>query len=234
MRWATFGVVLLALLTLVVVSAIVRLPDRSSLESASKFSNEIRIVHETTPLPPCRREVVPATYQRVASIRGVDFRNFKYPGVHGCDFDVPTEPFQVRRGQYGDWHDGLKFRGVSFGDVSGDNRDEAVVSFAGESDGSGRRDAVYVFALEQNRPKAIYVFESGDRADGGLRRAYVEKGRFVLELWGPGNTLEKSGATDGTGLCCPKTFTRSYYQWRNGAFERQSFEILPNPEFSSE
>ena len=125
----------------------------------------------------------------------------------------------------------MKFSDVSYGDIDGDGSDEAIVSLDVLTDGNMARDAVYVFAIIGNRPRAIFFFESGDRAAGGLRKAYADKGRFVLELWGVGNTLAGYGhADDGNGLCCPKTFTRSTYQWRNGAFEDQSSDVLPNPE----
>jgi hypothetical protein len=137
----------------------------------------------------------------------------------------------VRNGAFGDWHDGLKFAGLSFGDVSGDVQEEAIVTFSVETDGNMARDAVYVFTFWQHRPKLIYAFESGDRAQGGLRKAYAQDGKFVVELWGPNNTL---GAMDGidrhAGLCCPKTFTRSRYQWRNNELQMNGVpEVLQNP-----
>lgn len=122
----------------------------------------------------------------------------------------------------------MKLSEVSYGDVYGDRNDEAIVSLDVLTDGNQTRHAVYVFAIIRNRPRVIFFFESGDRAEGGLRRAYADKRQFVLELWGPGNTLASFSDID-SGLCCPKTFTRSTYQWRNGAFEEQSCEILANP-----
>ena len=171
-----------------------------------------------------------ARYERSASVRALDFKNFKYPGAWGPDIDTPSSPFRLAHGQQGDWRDGMKLDEISYGDVYGDQYDEAIVSLNVLTDGNQTRHAVYVFAIIRNRPRVIFFLESGDRAEGGLRRAYADKRQFVLELWGPGNTLASIDNIDRrSGLCCPKTFTRSSYQWRNGAFWEQSCEILANP-----
>ena len=168
-------------------------------------------------------------YERTASVRELDFQNLKYPGAWGPDIDAPSSPFRLAHGQQGDWRYGMKLDEISYGDVYGDQNDEAIVSLNVLTDGNQTRHAVYVFAIIRNRPRVIFFLESGDRAEGGLRRAYADKRQFVLELWGPGNTLASFDNIDRrSGLCCPETFTRSSYQWRNGAFEEHSCEILAN------
>jgi hypothetical protein len=177
---------------------------------------------------PCHTEISAINYAPVSSVRRIDFRNMDYPETICAN--MPTESFRLRRGLFGTTDFGMKLRSISFGDVSGDGNDEAIVAFDQLSDGSGSWNSVYVFALEQKQPKVIYVFETGDRAQGGLRTAFAEGGEFVLELWGPGNTLERTFGSDGTGLCCPWTFTRTRYQWLKQIFQQVgSPEILPNP-----
>jgi hypothetical protein len=187
------------------------------------------------PVERIKRHRLPAirspAYERVTSVRAIDFKNFKYPGVWGPDIDVPSSPFRLAGGQQGDWRDGMKLSEVSYGDVYGDQSDEAIVSLRVLTDGNQAHHGVYVFAIIRNRPRVIFFFESGDRAAGGLKKAYADKRQFVLELWGRGNTLANISPTDdGKGLCCPKTFTRSTYKWRDGAFEEESCHNLPNPE----
>jgi hypothetical protein len=35
---------------------------------------------------------------------------------------------------------------------------------------------VYIFIVENGKPELIWHFETGDRADGGLRQVFAEKG----------------------------------------------------------
>jgi hypothetical protein len=190
---------------------------------------ETAIISNESVMTPEPRKIMPVVYQPVRSLGLINFKNFIYPGIRG-DADVPTDNFELRHGRFGDWREGMQFRKVSFGDISGDGIDEAIVSLSVEDDGSQARDAVYVFTLERARPKVIYFMESGDRAAGGLRQAYAKGGALVLELWGPGNTLDDMNNSDRSGLCCPQTFTRSRYRWREQALTQEgSCETLPNP-----
>jgi hypothetical protein len=90
---------------------------------------------------------------------------------------------------------------------------------------------VYIFTLRNNRPKFLWGFEGGDRAWGGLRRAYVQDGELVIELFGRGTYIGgELLSTEPAGLCCPRSFTRTHYRWRKGRFrQRGKMEILPNP-----
>lgn len=189
---------------------------------------------------PCREVRISASaYPSVKSLRALDYRNLAYISGETKCAEEPDEDFKLRNGICETHKDGflvgMKFLDVAFGDVTGDGREEAMVSLQELSDGNGIYDEVYIFALERHRPRIIFTFSSGDRAEGGLRRAYAKDGNLVLELWGPENTLarilsDEEKGTDGWGLCCPLTFTRSRYEWRNENFQQVGeAETLDNP-----
>ena len=167
------------------------------------------------------------------SIRSIDFANFHYHGSIGLfpTAEYPTKSFTLRRGKSGDWQEGMTLRRVVYGDVTGDSVDEAIVTLSVNTAGSAAVDHVYIFTLRHNRPTFLWGFEGGDRAWGGLRRAYAENGKLVIELFGRGTYIGGTlGRTEPVGLCCPQSITVARYAWRDGQFRRDSdLEILPNP-----
>jgi len=184
--------------------------------------------------PPIHRDT---SKQSVASIREIDFANFRYAGTIGR-FPAgygPTKAFTLKGGKVGDWRDGFTLRKIVFGDVTGDGIEEAIITLDVNTDGNAGVDQVYIYGLKFNRPRFLWGFEGGDRADGGLRQAYAENGQLVIELWGRGTQIGGYiGSTESVGLCCPKSFTRTRYHFRNGRFmKRGKMEILENPAFKT-
>jgi hypothetical protein len=172
--------------------------------------------------------------QRSSSpIRSIDFANLTYPGrkygVYKTPF--PERRFRLRKGKYGDWRYGMTLMKTSYGDVTGDGKEEAILVFSHDSEGNGIYNSVYLYTLESNRPKLLWAFMTGDRADGGLRRVYARGGKLTVELFGRESRVEgdsASSSVEPTALCCPNSFTRTQYVWRNGRFEQKGeMDIQP-------
>ncbi len=163
--------------------------------------------------------------EHVSSIRSIDFANFKYPGSTGLfpTAEYATENFILSNGKSRETQKqyGMTLAGILYGDVTGDGNEEAMISLIVETDGSAGVNHVYIYALERGKPKFLWGFESGDRAWGGLKRVYAEVGDLVVELYGRGTQIEgELGSTDSKALCCPRSFTRTRYQWRGNRFQQ--------------
>lgn len=169
-------------------------------------------------------------------IRRIDFANFTYPS----QFAGEAGGFAVRNGELlpkrktetgqplDTW---LKLVSISYGDVTGDGAEEAIIDLVWITGGSAIPDLVYIYALNKGKPKLLWAFETGDRADGGYRNVLGENGRLVVELCGKdkiiGRNLYEDDGTH-TGACCPTYFTRTRYKWANNRFRRQGkSEVLP-------
>jgi hypothetical protein len=163
-----------------------------------------------------------------ASIRETDFRNFRYAFgetswtlVNGTEGDAGEEELRYELDQ------------ISYGDVTGDGRDEALVTITAETGGTMRPHWVFVYGAGARSPELLWAFASGDRAAGGLKRVYAESGTLMVELLGKNmipSDPETFGAHDDTaqGACCPGTFTRTRYAWNGRAFVlRGPPEVLP-------
>jgi hypothetical protein len=128
---------------------------------------------------------------------------------------------------------GVGLSEVIYGDVTGDGQEEAIVVLLFLTWGSSMPRCVYIYAWDQQRPKFLWAFDTGDRAYGGLRHIMAENGRLLVELYGNGKIIGKDlYAEDKTnrGACCPTLFTRARYKWTGNRFRLASKpKVLPNP-----
>lgn len=118
---------------------------------------------------------------------------------------------------------------INYGDVTGDGMEEAMAVLGIDIKGSAVPEYVYIFTMEREKPKVIWDFETGDRADGGLRQVYAENGQLVIELFGRDRVIGGELYKGDEGLCCPSLFTRTRYKWTEKQFQEISREVLPNP-----
>ena len=80
---------------------------------------------------------------------------------------------------------------------------------------------IFLYKIVEQQPRLLWSFESGDRADGGFRDIYFERGHYVLEFY-------QEDANDP--LCCASYFERRAYGWKDDKFvELGSEEWIPLP-----
>ncbi len=159
------------------------------------------------------------------AIRSVDFRNFSYPWPKGytagtfalVDGAVPLE----RNPQGALTNIGVSIGEIQYGDLTGDGEDEALIFMTLTTGGSAIPGLVYIYQMRKAGPVLLWEFETGDRADGGLRDIRIKKGRLVVELNSP---------EDSYGDCCPTKYVRTVYRWRSTAFAVESKQTLMLPE----
>ncbi len=120
---------------------------------------------------------------------------------------------------------------ITYGDVTGDGEEEALVELYAEAGGTEASEDVYIYTQQGGNPVLLWKFATGDRADGGLRRIAAENGELVVELFGVGTAIQKKlYGTEDVGACCPKHFTRTKYKWVAPQFQQDGpEEVFPNP-----
>lgn len=170
-------------------------------------------------LPPSVSTPTPAS-----PIRSVDFDNISYPNFP--DYSDPNGR-KKKRITLKPGEGGPNF--INYGDITGDGVEEAMVGLGINNRGSAIPDYVYIFTLENGKPKLIWDFETGDRADGGLRNVYADNGQLVIELFGKDRVIGGQLYRGDEGLCCPSSFTRTRYKRTGKHFEEISRAVLENP-----
>lgn len=218
---------ILAALFLLGITSVIASCSAAQIEqqepSVAGNSSPTNLKTQTAQVPGDIGEVKSSTTDR--SIRSIDFANFTYP--YDC-VGIYKKGFALRNGEEQKSIDKVPMRlsYVLYGDVTSDGKEEAMVvlsvPFTG---GTMRLHCVYIFGLQNGSPKLLRTFETGDRADRGLRQVYAESGQLIVEQY-------KKTVNDGD--CCAAFFTRNHYQWQNGRFRRAGKEEqLTNPNSGS-
>lgn len=170
------------------------------------------------------------------SIRDTDFRNFTYGWYPKWDlmltkrneFTLRNGKLEVEIPRHSNEPYTFELRNVSFGDITGDDLEEALVTIKMRVKGNAKPYAILVYTLTNGVPRMLWVHETGDRADEGLRNVYVSTDELVIEQYNADKLLSDDGTETKAALCCPKTFTRTYYAWRENRFQKSREETLPN------
>ena len=178
----------------------------------------------------------------MSAIHKVDFENFSYPAAPV--YPKREKPFTLKDGEYaGRLQSGavepypVSLVDAFYGDVTGDGIDDAILVLTESVRGSAIPYYVYVYGIERDKPRLLWSFYAGERGDGGLQRIFVDRGEMVVELYGRDRVVNggTSSDEDNMGVCCPRFFTRSRYEWRDGRFRLKSKEAaLPNPHGNAE
>lgn len=160
-----------------------------------------------------------------SSIRKVDFKNFTYAWTEEMSSDdEKTLSLKngkrefVRNGQIG-----VKLTKPVYGDVTGDGAEEAFINLSVETGGSAVPNMIYVYTLEKAKPKLLWSFDTGDRAEGGFKQIYAENGELVIETFGESrfeNGKWNFQIPEGKfkGFCCPMVFSRNRFKWNGEKF----------------
>ena len=154
------------------------------------------------------------------AIRSIDFNNVAFP--HYPEYTNRAKKYVTLKP--GDGGPAM----LNFGDVTGDGIEEAMMMLGIESNGSAIPEIVYIFGLENGKAKVLWSFQTGDRADGGLRQVYADGGNLVVELYGRGKIIGTDlYADDGTRVQQPYPYivTRTRYRWL-----KNHFQLIGKPE----
>lgn len=154
----------------------------------------------------------------------VDFKNFVYPSPF-----FRKESIRLKNGEQPETRfknglvNGMGFYYVSeyHGDLNKDGKKDAIVTMSVLTGGSSIPHVVYVYDLSRSKPKLLWTYISGDRADGGLRDVYAIENELIMELYDP---------QDSRGDCCPAFFFRINYSWNGRKFIETRKLRVPVPE----
>jgi len=98
---------------------------------------------------------------------------------------------------------------VTYGELEGDQNEEAAVDLNYSGGGTANWDYLYVYKLEKGVPRLLGWLESGSRAYGGLVKVTIQNNELLLDF---------SDSEKRKGECCSEGFIRVRYTWRVGQF----------------
>jgi hypothetical protein len=167
---------------------------------------------------------------QLRGIREIDFKNFTYVWDDAWE-DAPPEQWHwvttrpkakvsVSNGRHRFDDEALdsddpsrapvvSVDSVTYGDLTGDGKEEAVVSLNYSTGGTANWDYVYIFRLKEGAPFLMARMQTGSRAYGGLVGVSIQKGLLALDF------ADKDRMV---GDCCSEGFVRVRYQWQGNHF----------------
>ena len=167
--------------------------------------------------------------KQYSSIKDVDFKNFTYSYPRN-DSDTFTLKTGIKKQIREQNEDGAKLEKIEYGDVTNDGKDEAMIGIYPLMDGNCQCETVYIYTLENKKPRLLWSFDTYDKAIGGFKRAYAENGDLIIETFGDskfedGKWKFNSPKNKFKGYCCPTAYTKIRFKW-NG----EKFVASGNPE----
>lgn len=160
-------------------------------------------------------------------IRKIDFKNFTYPAADGY------EEFKLKNSEKPYIHqqeDGVYLSKIDYADVTDDGEEDAILLMSIQTGGSMIPALIYLYTLENKKPKFLWAFMTGDRADGGLKNIYVVNKELIIELFGDSRVVNDEWRFDYpeekyAGAGNPTIYTKNRFKW-NG----KKFVTVGNPE----
>ena len=117
--------------------------------------------------------------------------------------------------------------GVSFGDLTGDGTEEAVVVLNIITSGTARPHLIFVYRIAGGKPEMIWAYETGDRWDYGYHRAFIQNEELVIERYKP-NIVDYEGQKHE--MSSSYAYVRDYYKWNGEGFsEIKTQKIRTDP-----
>jgi hypothetical protein len=169
-----------------------------------------------------------AALPRISSVRQIDFKNFAYPWDGGGSpledwfwmNSIPSTNVKLSGGVHRFWEEvepgedrnrapGLWMESVTYGDLDGDQEDEAAVELNYSGGGTANWDYLYIYKLDKGVPRLRARLESGSRAYGGLVHVAIQNGLLVLDF---------ADAERRSGDCRSEGYIRVRYAWKQGHF----------------
>jgi hypothetical protein len=103
----------------------------------------------------------------------------------------------------------LEFLSTTYGDLTGDGRDEVAVDLLYSTGGTAHWHYLFVYEMMAGSPRLLGVLRSGSRADGGLVRVAIKERLLILEF---------ADSRRRTADCCSEGFVRIPYRWNSTKF----------------
>ena len=159
-----------------------------------------------------------------SALRKIDFKNFTYPWPEGLGSGEKSfalkngERVFVMGGQMG-----VSLAKAEYADVTGDGREEAFLDLSIQTGGSAMPSMIYVYSLENEKPRLLWSFVTGDRAAGGFKKIYAENGELIVETFGDNKFENNEWKFDYPkdkfrGDCCPTAYTKIRFKWNGRKF----------------
>jgi hypothetical protein len=150
-----------------------------------------------------------------AQIRSVDWKNFTYPW-YPADTNPPHQArkitlvkgeFEVEANRKRRIENlSVSFANVSYSDLTGDTREEAIVTISGTETFNSFTGCIFIYTMKRGKLRLLWRHEIGDRGVGGLKDLKVVNRNLLVEQY------------EGNCPGCMDRWRRVSYRWNGRGF----------------
>lgn len=209
------------LLTTILVFGITFMYSACQKSAAENSKTETESSPAVSPTPGISITPVPNLN---SPIRKVDFDNFTYSAIddYGETFTLKNAEKTFKMGE----EDGIDLFRTEYADLTDDGNEEAILTMSIQTGGSSMPNLIYIYTLKNTKPKLLWGFMTGDRAEGGLKKVYAENGELVVETFGDNKFEDDKWKFDFpqnrfSGYCCPTAYTKIRFKYNGTKFVAQ-------------
>lgn len=148
-------------------------------------------------------------------IAKVDFKNFAFP-VKTADAKEQTVTLKDGKAAKTAEMAGATLGNILYADVTGDKASEAIIDVAMEGEKDAKTTMVYVYTLENEKPKLLWSFETAGGDKTGLKAITADKGNLMVEMFGDVKFVKgvfETAATTEKGK-----YTKTQLKWNGKEF----------------
>jgi hypothetical protein len=126
-----------------------------------------------------------ATNENDSPIKKIDFKNFSYPLAF--DAKIEKEKFLILKdgkSEKTEEANGAELGDVQYADLTGDKIEEAIINLGVMGEKDAKSNMVYVYTLENEKPKLLWNFETKGGEKVGLKEIKADNGKLMVEMFG--------------------------------------------------
>lgn len=158
-----------------------------------------------------------ASTENESPIKKFDFKNFSFPleekDKDGKDLALTLKDGKLEKSEKSA---GATLGKIQYADLNGDKTDEAIIKLSVEGEKDAKSTRVYIYTLEDEKPKLLWNFETAGGEEKGLKAISAEEGNLVVEMFGEAK-FEK-GKWELAESKDKKQYTKTALKWNGKEF----------------
>ncbi len=160
-----------------------------------------------------------ASTENDSPIAKVDFKNFSYP-LHMDAKDEKEKNLTLKDGKFEKTEnsDAAEIGKVQYADLTGDKVDEAIIDVIITGKENAKSNVVYVYTLEDEKPKLLWNFETKGGENSGLKTISADNGKLLVEMFGNAEFVNGNWKVTDSKEKESGKVTKSEFKWNGKEF----------------
>jgi hypothetical protein len=149
----------------------------------------------------------------------VDFKNFSYPlKIDAKDEKEKSLTLKDGKLEKSKESNGAELGKIQYADLTGDGVDEAIIDLGITEDKNTKSNVVYVYTLEDEKPKLLWSFETKGGEESGLKAITADNGKLLVEMFGDVQFVEGNWKMADTKQEVKGKYTKTELKWNGKKF----------------